>query len=199
MAEIRISELTPEATLNGTELAELSKLVGDAYYSVSGTTAQIAYAGTKYGSFYDLTDQTGSVSAATSVKFGTTDIGTNGVTVASDGTSLTRITYAAAGTYMLAPSLQFENSDNADHDVTVWFAKNGTSIPSSATRITVPKSTDGGAGFFQIVFYATVAANDYMTVQWLPENAAITIAHTAAGAIAPAVPSAIMVTERIGL
>lgn len=134
------------------------------------------------------------------MKFGTADINTEGVTVATDGPALTRITYAAAGTYMVAPRLQFENSEaGSDHDVTVWFAKNGTAVEASATRVTVPKATDGGSAFFQIVYYATVAANDYLQVMWLPENAAVTLAHTAAGAIAPVVPSAIVVTERIGL
>lgn len=201
MAEIKISELPVATTpLTGAELAELSQLSGGSYGSVHATAEDLAFAATKYGSFHDLTDQTGSTSAATAVKFGTAGINTEGVTVVTDGSALTRITYAAAGTYMVAPSLQFENSEaGSDHDVTVWFAKNGTAVEASATRVTVPKATDGGAAFFQIVYYATLAANDYLQVMWLPENTAVTLAHTAAGAIAPVVPSAIVVTERIGL
>lgn len=200
MAEIKISELPVATTpLTGAELVELSQISGGSYGSVGATTEDIAFAASKYGSFHDLTDQTGSTSAATAVKLGTADINTKGITVVTDGSALTRITYAAAGTYMIAPSLQFENSDAADHDATVWFAKNGTAIASSATRVTIPKATDGGAAIFQIVYYAALAANDYLQVMWLPENASITLAHTAAGAIAPAVPSAIVVSERIGL
>ena len=200
MANIKISELPAASTpLTGAELMELSQLSGGSYGSVQAAVKQVAYGGAKYGSFYDVTDQTGSVSAATAVKFGTNDISTKGVTVVTNGSALTRITYAEAGTYMIAPSLQFANSDTNDHDATVWFAKNGTAIAASATKLTVPKADDGGAAYFQIVFYVTVTAGQYVEVMWLPENAAVTLDHTAAGAIAPAVPSAIVVTERIDL
>lgn len=200
MANIKISELPAASTpLTGAELMELSQLSGGSYGSVQAAVKQVAYGGAKYGSFYDVTDQTGSVSAATAVKFGTNDISTKGVTVVTNGSALTRITYAEAGTYMIAPSLQLANSDTNDHDATVWFAKNGTAIAASATKLTVPKAADGGAAYFQIVFYVTVTAGQYVEVMWLPENAAVTLDYTAAGAIAPAVPSAIVVTERIDL
>lgn len=199
MANIKISEMSAAAALSGAELMEVSQLSGGSYETYNTTTADIAYAATKIGSFYDVTDQSGSVSAATAVKFGTADINNKGITVVTDGAALTRITYAAAGTYMIAPSLQFVNSDSSSHDVTVWFAKNGTAIPASATVITVPKAADGGAAYFQIVFYATVTAGQYLQVMWLPENVAVTLDYTAAGAIAPAIPSAIVVTERVSL
>lgn len=200
MATKKISELSAASLpLTGAELMELSQLSGGDYGSVQAEAADVAFAGVKLGSFYDTTDQTGSVSAATAVKLGTNDINTKGVTVTSSGGNATRVTYAEAGTYMIAPSLQFANSDAADHDVTVWLAKNGTAITASATRITVPKTGDGGSAFFATVFYVTVTAGQYLEVMWLPENVAVTLDHTAAGAIAPAVPSAIVVTERIDL
>lgn len=199
MAELKISGMTAANPLDGSELVELSQVIGGSPSTVSTTTKAIAYAAAKYGAFHDGTDQTGSTVAATSVKLGQTDFGSNGVTVVTDGAALTRITYADGGVYMVAPSLQFVNSDAADHDTTIWLAKNGTAVPTSATRITVPKASDGGAACFQFAFYVRVAAGDYITVQWLPENAAVTLDSTAAGAIAPAVPAAIVVTERVGL
>lgn len=164
---------------------------------LSGKVPYNVLQGRAYASFSDVTDQTGSVSAATAVKFGTTEIAGAGITMATDGSNLTRLTFAAAGTYMVAPSLQLANSDSNDHDATVWFALNGTNIDRSATRVTVPKAADGGAAYFQIVFYVTVTAGQYVQVMWLPENVAVTLDHTAAGAIAPAVPSTIVVAERI--
>jgi hypothetical protein len=47
---------------------------------------------------------------------------------------------------MLAPSIQFKNTDTNDHDATVWFRKNGTDIANSATITSIPKAADGGAG-----------------------------------------------------
>lgn len=196
MATEKISEMTPAAApLTGDELLELSQLSGGTYSTVRATAKQVAYANGRHGAFYDTTDQTGNIAAATAVLLNNATINTSGITVASSS----RITYADAGTYMVAPSLQFVNSDAADHDATVWLAKNGTAIAATATRITVPKTGDGGAAFFSTVFYVVLAANDYLQVMWLPENAAVTLDFTAAGAIAPAIPSAIVVSERIAL
>ena len=153
-----------------------------------------------YASFSDITDQTGSTTVPAPVKFGTTEVAGAGITMVTDGTNLTRLTFAAAGTYAVMPNLQFTNSDGSDHDATIWFALNGTNIARSATKMTVPKVADGGNAFFQIVFYITVTAGQYIQVYWLPENVAVTIDHTAAvtGPPAiPAIPSAIISAQRI--
>jgi hypothetical protein len=131
------------------------------------------------------------------MKLETTDFNA-GITVANNGSGdPTRVTFAAAGTYMLAPSVQFKNTDTNDHDATVWFRKNGTDIANSATIVNVPKAADGGAQFFQIVFFVQVTAAQYVEVMWLPENAAVTLDYLAAGAVAPAIPSVILTAERI--
>lgn len=182
-------------TPNGTGSVVVSK--------INVTAGAIPYSvlnGRAYAAFCDVTDQTGSVSAATAVKFGTTDIAGSGITMVSDGTNLTRLTFAVAGTYMVAPNLQLTNTDNNDHDATIWFALDGTNIPRSTTKITVPKATDGGNTFFQIVFYVTVTAGQYIQVMWLPENVAVRLEHTAAVTgppAVPAIPSAIISAERI--
>jgi hypothetical protein len=153
-----------------------------------------------YASFSDITDQTGSVTVPTPVKFGTAEIVGAGITMVTDGVNLTRLTFAAAGTYAVMPSLQLSNSDSAEHDVTIWVSLNGTDVPRSATRITVPKVADGGVGFFQITYYVTVTAGQYVQVYWLPEDVTVILDHTAAvtGPPAiPAIPSSIMSAERI--
>lgn len=165
-----------------------------------GTIPFAVLTGRAFAAFSDVTDQTGSTTVPAAVKFGTTEVAGAGITMVTDGTNLTRLTFAAAGTYAVMPNLQLANSDNVDHDVTIWFALNGTNIARSATKITVPKASDGGTAFFQIVFYVTVTAGQYVQVYWLPENTAVTLDHTAAvvGPPAiPAIPSAIMSVERI--
>jgi hypothetical protein len=167
---------------------------------LSGKVPYNTITGRSFGAFSDITDQTGSTTVPAAIKFGTVEINSSGITMVTDGTDLTRLTFATAGTYMVAPNMQFANSDTADHDVTVWLALNGTNVLRSATRITVPKAADGGNAFFQIIFYVTVTAGQYVQVYWLPENTAVTLDHTAAvtGPPAiPAIPSAIIVAERI--
>jgi hypothetical protein len=167
---------------------------------LSGKVPYATITGRAFASFSDVTDQTGSTTVATPVKFGTTEVAGAGITMVTDGTNLTRLTFAAAGTYMVAPNLQLSNSDSNDHDTTVWLALNGTNIDRSATKVTVPKAADGGNTFFQIIFYVTVTAGQYVQVLWLPENVAVTLDHTAAAAgppAVPAIPSAIVAAERI--
>ena len=206
MANVKITDLTAATTpLAGTELFETvqsgdSKTVAASAIGNSATAVPfLSLAGRAYISAYSNTDQTGSVSVATAVKIeNIVTSPTVGITIANDGSgNPTRITFAAAGTYSLSPSFQFKNTDSNDHDATFWFRKNGTDIANSASVVNIPKAADGGATFAQIVFYETVTAAQYIEIMWLPENVAVTLDFIAAGAIAPAVPSVILVAERI--
>lgn len=204
MANVKITDLTAASTpLAGTELLEIvqSGVSVKAAASAIGNSANaLPYAslsGRAYISAYDTSDQTGSVSVATPVKMNTTSF-SSGISVVNNGSGVpTRITFAAAGTYMIAPSLQFANSDTNDHEVNIWFRKNGTDIANSNTVINVPKAADGGNNFFQVVFYEQVTAAQYIEVMWLPTNVSVTLDYIAAGAIAPAAPSVILASERI--
>ena len=204
MANVKITDLTAASTpLAGTELFETvqsssSKKVAASDIGNSATAMPfLSLAGRALISANSTTDQTGSVSAATAVKLENV-VFNSGITIANDGSgNPTRITFAAAGTYALAPSIQFKNTDTNDHDATFWFRKNGTNIANSASVVNIPKAADGGAMFSQIVFYEQVTAAQYIEIMWLPEDAAVTLDFLAAGAIAPAVPSVILAAERI--
>lgn len=204
MANVKITDLTAATTpLAGTELFEVvqastsRKVAASAIGNSATAVPFLSLAGRAYISAYSNTDQTGSVSVATAVKIENTDFSA-GISIANDGSgNLTRITFAAAGTYMLAPSIQFKNTDTNDHDATFWFRLNGTNIANSASVVNIPKAADGGATFAQIVIYEQVTAAQYIEIMWLPENVAVTLDFTAAGAIAPAIPSVILAAERI--
>ena len=136
--------IVPEGGTGAATLTGYVKGNGTSAMTASATIPYADLAGRAYISAYDTADQTGNVAAATAVKFGTTAFNA-GITVENDGSgNVSRITYAAAGTYMLAPSIQLSNSDSSDHDVTFWFRKNGSNIANSATVVTVPKAGDGG-------------------------------------------------------
>ena len=204
MANVKITDLTAATTpLAGTELFETvqggtsKKVAASDIGNSANALPFLSLAGRANIQAFSNTDQTGSVSAATAIKLENTDFGA-GITIANDGGgNPTRITFAAAGTYMLAPSIQFANSAGADHTATVWFRLNGTNIANSATITTIPKVSEGGAQFFQIVIYEQVTAGQYIEIMWLPSNVAVTVDFTAAGAIAPAIPSIILAAERI--
>lgn len=204
MANVKITDMTAASTpLAGTELLEIvqggesRKVAASAIGNSASALPYNSLAGRAYLSAYSTIDQTGSTSAATAVLIGTTGF-SSGISITNNGSgNPTRITFAAAGTYMVAPSLQFANSDTSNRNVTIWFRKNGTDIANSATVINVPKAGDGGNTFFQIVLYEQVTAGQYIEIMWLPTNTAVTLDYIAAGAVAPAAPSVILSSERI--
>jgi hypothetical protein len=155
-----------------------------------------------YASFYDAgtSDQTGSTTDRTAVKWATASIVGAGITVASNS----RITLAANGVYRFNASLQFNNSVNAAHTVFIWFAKNGTNIAGSAAKVTVPKSSEGGTYLMAYEIFETVSGNDYVEMYWYPSNTGVTLHYIAPVAASPGVtpaipatPPAIVVVERI--
>jgi hypothetical protein len=179
----------------GTGAATLTGYVkgnGTSAMTAAATVPYADLAGRAFAQPSSTVDQTGNVAAATAVTFNADLTGT-GVSVVSS----TQVTFAAAGTYMLCPSIQLSNSAAADHDATIWFRKNGTNIANSATILTVPKVGDGGTAVFSLTFFDTVTAGQYIEIMWLPENVAVTIEAIAAGAIAPAIPSIICPVTRI--
>ena len=176
-----------------------------------GTISGVTYTGSMpfnnitgraYASFYDAgtTDQTGSTTDRTAVKWATAAVAGAGITVASNS----RITLAAAGTYRLNASLQFLNSDNTVRTVDVWFAKNGTNIANSAARLTIPKSSEGGTNLVAYEIFETVAAGDYLEMYWHPSNVSAKLHYIAPVAASagvtpaiPAIPPTIVVVQRI--
>lgn len=203
-ATIPVADIAGTLTVaqGGTGAATLT--VGQ-YLKGNGTsaitsTATIPYndmSGRAYISAYSAIDQVGSVSAATAVIIGTTSF-SSGISMTNNGSgNATRITFTDAGTYAIMPSLQLTNTDSSDHDVNIWFRRNGTDLPNSNTVISVPKAADGGNTFFQIVLYEQVTAGQYIEIMWLPVNIATTLDYIGAGAIAPAAPSVILAAERI--
>jgi hypothetical protein len=179
----------------GTGAATLTGYVkgnGTSAFTAAATVPFADLAGRAFAQPSSLTDQTGNVAAATAVTFDTDLTGTGISVVAS-----TQITFAVAGTYMLSPSIQFKNTDSANHDATVWFRKNGTNIANSATIVNIPKAADGGATVFSLSFFDTVTAGQYIEIMWLPEDVDVTIDFIAVGAIAPAIPAIICPAMRI--
>ena len=204
MADVKITDLTSASTpLAGTELFETvqggasKKVAASAIGNSANALPYASLTGRAYISAYSTTDQTGNTGAATAVKIENTSFSA-GISMANNGSGdPTRITFAAAGTYMIAPSIQLKNTDSTDHNVNIWFRINGTDAANSNTVLTVPKAASGGNTFFQIVFYAQVTAGQYVEIMWLPTNTLATLDYIPAGAIAPAAPSVILATERI--
>jgi hypothetical protein len=189
-----VSGVLPVAN-GGTGAATLTGYVKGAGTGVMTASATIPFddlAGRAFAQPYSTADQTGNISSATAVTFNTDLVGAGISVVAS-----TQITFAVTGAYMLSPSIQLKNTDATDHNVTIWFRKNGTNITDSATIISVPKAADGGAAVFSLSVFVVVTAGQYVEIMWLPVDVDVTIDASPAGAIAPGIPSVICPAMRI--
>jgi hypothetical protein len=140
-----------------------------------------------YGAFSDYTTQTATANTATLMQLATTDF-SNEVTISSS-----KITVGNAGIYNLQFSVQFQNTDNAIQDISIWLRKNGTDISGSTGLISIParKSASAGEEAHEIVgwnYYVSMNANDYIELYWSTTNASVTI-KTYAASTGPVRPS----------
>ena len=151
-----------------------------------------------YGSFQDSTDQTAaSTTVAYPMTFNTTDF-SNGVYLSNSSPLNVR----NAGIYNLQFSVQLENTDNAQHDVDIWFRKNGTNITASNSMFTVPARKSAsifGHVIAAINYFVELAVNDYVEIVWRTENIGVTLEQTAAQSspTRPATPSVIATMQYV--
>jgi hypothetical protein len=149
------------------------------------TWSQLGYQNLPYyGAFQDSTSQTiAALNVAYPMKLDTTDY-SNGVSVMSDGTYPTRITFANTGTYNLQWSGQFVNADTGKtpFDIAVWLRKNAVDIPGSTGHITVParythgNNTIDGSIISGWNFFVRVNAGDYIQIMWHADSTSIKLA-----------------------
>ena len=120
----------------------------------------------------DSTDQiAGGNNTPTVVEWNTLDSGF-GWTLNAPGSA----TSTFAGVYKITYSLQFINTANAIHYVTVWLQNNGVDVPNSSTIFHVParKSASAGeegylAAYSEVTF--EVAAGDEIELYWATDLA----------------------------
>ena len=159
-----------------------------------------------YGAFQDNVTQT---AVASNVGYAmilrTVDL-SNGISVVTNGTNLTRITFANTGIYNLQFSSQFQNVDNAEHDVTIWLRLNGTDVSGSAGFVQVPKIKSAGAGNEGHIvvswnYVLSVVAGQYYELMWSTTNHTnVTMEFYAGGSPPPSSASVILtVTQQSGI
>jgi hypothetical protein len=160
-----------------------------------------------YAQYQSLVTQTAAASnTGYAMIFGTMDL-SNQVSVANNGSgNPTRITFTNAGIYNLQFSSQFQNADNAQHDVTIWIRLNGTDVTGSAGFVSVPARKSAGAGNEGHVlvgwnYLLSVSAGQYYEIVWSTTNHTnVTMQYYAAGSPPPSTASTLFtVTQQAGI
>jgi hypothetical protein len=150
------------------------------------------YMNNPYGSFSNRANQTAAAANTDYVvTLSTTDL--------ANGTSLdtNQITVAQSGVYNMQFSIQLENADTQEHDVDVWFRKNGDDLTYTASRYTVAPKHGGVNGHNIAVanFFAELVAGDYVELVWATGSTQVQIeayADQTAPYARPGVPSSVL-------
>jgi hypothetical protein len=156
-----------------------------------------------YGSFEDTTIQTAAaINTPYAMKFGITDL-SNGITIVSDGSNLTRITIANTGVYNIQFSAQFDRTNSGTDSVDIWLRKNGVDVPGSGGKIVLA----GGATASQIIaswnYVLNTVGGDYYQLMWSTPDTHVRLLYEAAQTSPfahPIIPSVILtVTQQSGI
>lgn len=160
---------------------------------VSIKTLLSGSANKQIGQFYDTTTQNALVVATPyAMKLNTTDI-SNGVSIT--GIEQSEIRVANAGYYNLQFSAQLFDNGGSGDNVWIWFRKNGTDIPNSATKLTSKGGNDAFVAAWNYV--AQLDINDYVEIMWLVDDTSIRLNYEPALPSVPAIPSVIVTMTQI--
>lgn len=166
-----------------------------------------------YGAFQDILTQTINTPNVGQPFLIRTVDESNQISITANGSGeLTRITPANTGVYNIQWSGQFENKDNAIHDVNVWFKKGlvsntnpGTDVIGSNGIIALParKSAAAGEQGHTVAgwnFLLTIAAGEYVEFYWMTDNNLVSLKSYSAGNPPPSTASLIVtVTQQSGI
>ena len=146
------------------------------------------------GAFYDTTTQSAAaINTAYAITLNSTSL-TQGVSI---GTPTSRVYVDRTGAYNFQFSLQLVSTNAASKDVYIWADVNGTSVPESATKVTLSGSSNAYVAAWNFVI--RMSAGDYFRLMWSTSHTNVQIARIAASAPVPAIPSVILtVASNIG-
>lgn len=145
-----------------------------------------------HGDFYIAADVT-AASANTEYKLTYTAKASNsGITL---GTPATRIVFEEAGEYVIAFSAQISSTSGSTVHFYFWPSVNGTDINNSAMTTALHQNNATLITSRTQIF--TVAANDYLEVNWMVDNTAGFLNATAAASPVPNIPASTLSITRL--
>lgn len=154
------------------------------------------------GSFYDNLTQTltGGATVAIPVILNTTDVSvTNGISIVTDGTNLTRITVANTAVYNILFSAQLANSGGTAQTVDFWLRKNGSTAAANIADTNGKVQLQGNANYLMAAwnYFVSLNAGDYIQLMWTATSTNVTMIAEAANGVHPATPSIIVTVNQV--
>jgi hypothetical protein len=147
-----------------------------------------------WGSFWSDADQTAAATnTAYPMTLNHTDPDSSGVSVVSSS----HVLFGFAGVYDIQFSAQFHNTGGggSGNTVNIWLKKNGTTVPDTDTKLTVPSNAPFVVAAWNFVL--KLNGGDYVELVWSTDNANIQMEAEAAAGIHPAIPSLILTATQV--
>jgi len=152
--------------------------------------------GRQYIEAYSTQDQTNPVANAENLmSFNNTGIN-NGISIVTNGTTLSRITMSNAGVYNIQFSAQLNQTTGGAHNAFIWLKKNGANVADSAGDTRVAGNGDRIMAAWNYIVSA--AAGDYYELAWAADDTNVLLDYVAAAGVVPAVPSVILTVVPVG-
>lgn len=203
-------ELAQQNGYTGTVAEWLKTLVGPTGSSGSGSTGATGPAGPagpigatgaagfipKYGSFYDTTDQTSTVTGRGMTLSQT--IASNGVSI--DPTDATKLNFTTSGVYNIQFSAQMFKTATGNQTADIWLKVGGVNVPWSDTAIDIVsnRSTKIGAFVAAWNFMVNVTAGQSVQLFWASSDTSMTIESVDATNGIPSIPGLIVTVQQVG-
>ncbi len=153
-----------------------------------------------YGQWGSSETQSGSANVANAMKFGTSFNGSEGITVANNGSGFpTRITAQNKGLYNIQFSAQLHTTATEACQFSVWFAMTGSNMINSNTEYTVEKISGGGNSVAALNLLTSIEANDWVELYWSNStgNGQLQYIGTQSTPTRPATPSVIVTVTQV--
>lgn len=133
-------------------------------YGVCPGTTGCGGGGQAFANLYDVQAQLPAGGTAENAVLLRTTLDAVGIFTSSP----TTIQFLFAGNYNVAFSIQFLNTDNKYHDVSIWLKKNGTNVPDSNSIFSVPLRSGNQDGKLIAVtnYIVNVNQNDEISLYW---------------------------------
>ena len=176
--------LTPPESSGNMEVT----LVGGAYnYGFAGYHASLV----------STVSQTNPVAGATNIiYYDGTPVSAYGVSVVTNGTTLSRITVEHSGVYNVQFSAQITTvTGGTPHPAFIWLRKDGSNVVESNTQFDLPKNAARFVAAWNWMIELT--SGQYVEIVWASADTGMLIEHVASPAYGPGIPSIITTIQLV--
>lgn len=150
-----------------------------------------------HASVLSTVTQTNPVANATNLMYyDGTPISAYGISIVSNGTTLSRIKAEHSGVYNLQFSIQILTSTaGAPNPAYIWIRTNGSNVANSNTSVSLPKNGVGYVAAWN--WMIPLLANEYVEIAWASPDTGMILQYVSPPALGPGIPSVLATIQLV--